>query len=346
MTINPRVKYMKMRNIRALVVAIAASVVAGGPAFAQAPAFKQVPVPQSTESPPGMRVLQAAPDDYVAAYTPNVEYVRRGDRALVLQMIEPRGGPPRLPGTAQPEAPPLKRPLVVFVQGSGWGPQNLYAAIPQLSELAHRGYVVASVEHRPSTQATAPAQIQDVKTAIRYLRANAAKYGIDTQRVAIWGDSSGGHMAALVATTVGRAEFATPDYADQSDAVQAVADFYGVSDLTTMGRFPSWIEHDAEGSPGSLMLGGSPPTQRDKAVAHSPVTYIKADRQIPPFLLLHGDRDVIVPFNQSVGLYEALRDAGKDVVFYKVEEGNHGWQFWSPQVMQIVVDFLDQKLKR
>lgn len=337
---------MNTHRIRSPIIALAASVVVALPAFAQMPKFKEVPVPRSTEIPPGMRVLQAALDDYVAAYTPNVEYVRRGDKALVLQMLEPRGGPPRLPGTAGPEAPPLKRPLVVFVQGSGWGPQNLYSSIPQLSDIAHHGYVVASVEYRPSTLATAPAQIQDVKAAIRYLRANAAKYGIDPQRVAIWGDSSGGHMAALVATTVGRAEFATPDYADQSDAVQAVVDFYGVSDLTTMGRFPSWLEHDAEGSPGSLMLGGSPLALREKALEHSPVTYIKSDRQLPPFLLVHGDRDVIVPFNQSVVLYEALRAAGKEVVFYKVEEGNHGWQFWSPRLMQIVVDFLDEKLKR
>ena len=332
--------------IRSLVVAVVACAAAASPAFAQMPKFKQVPVPRSTESPPGMRVLQAAPDDYVAEYTPNVEYVRRGDRALVLQMLQPRGGPPRLPGSPQPEVPSPKRPLVVFVQGSGWGPQNLYSSIPQLAELAHHGYVVASVEYRPSTEAIAPAQIQDVKTAIRYLRANASKYDIDPQRVAIWGDSSGGHMAALVATTVGSAEFATADYADQSDAVQAVVDFYGVSDLTTMGRFPSWIEHDAEGSPGALMLGGSPLTLHSKALAHSPVTYIKADRQLPPFLLVHGDVDVIVPFNQSVVLYEALRAAGKEVVFYKVENGNHGWQFWSPRLMQLVADFLDAKLKR
>lgn len=338
---------MTTRNICSLTAAVAVVITAAGSsAFAQMPTFKQVPVPPSAESPAGMRVIQAETDNYVAAYTPNVEYVRRGDRALVLQMLEPRGGPPRLPGTSQPEAPPLKRPLVVFVQGSGWGPQNLYSAIPQLSDLAHRGYVVASVEYRPSTVATAPAQIQDVKTAIRYLRANAAKYGIDPQRVGIWGDSSGGHMAALVATTVGVAEFATTDYADQSDAVQAAVDFYGVSDLTTMGRFPSWIEHDAEGSPGSLMLGGSALVHREKALTHSPVTYIKTDRNIPPFLLLHGDLDVIVPFNQSVVLYDALRTAGKEVTFYKVAGGNHGWQFWSPKLMQIVVDFFDDKLKR
>lgn len=336
---------MNRQYTRSLLLALFLSA-AALPAFAQMPKFKEVPVARSTESPPGMRVLPAQPDDYVALYTPNVEYVRRGDKALLLQMIEPRGGPPRLPGTTQPEAAPLQRPLVVFVQGSGWGPQNLYAAIPQLSELAHRGYVVASVEYRPSTLAPAPAQIQDVKTAIRYLRANAAKHGIDPQRVAIWGDSSGGHMAALVGTTVGHAGFATADYADQSDAVQAVVDFYGVSDLTSMGRYPSWLEHDAEGSPGSLMLGGSPLTQRAKALEHSPVTYIKAERPLPPFLLVHGDRDVIVPFNQSVVLYEALRAAKKDVVFYKVEDGNHGWQFWSPRLMQIVADFLDEKLER
>jgi dipeptidyl aminopeptidase/acylaminoacyl peptidase len=119
-----------------------------------------------------------------------------------------------------------------------------------------------------------------------------------------------------------------------------------VADRRVLDADARAAEQIARVAPGSLMLGGSPLMKRAKALEHSPVTYIKAERQLPPFLLVHGDRDVIVPFNQSVALYEALRAAKKDVVFYKVEEGNHGWQFWSPRLMQIVADFLDEKLGR
>lgn len=303
----------------------------------------RIPVPQSRERPSGMRELPGGPDTYVATYRANVEYVRRGERSLVLQILEPRDRPPPIPGIAQP--PPRHRPLVVYVQGSAWLPQDLYAAIPQLADLAHHGYVVASVEYRASTEAIAPAQIQDVKTAIRYLRANADKYDIDPRRVGIWGDSSGGHLAALVATTVGLEDFATGDYASEPDDVQAVVDFYGVSDIAATAGYPSWLEHDAEGSPEALLLGGLPSQNLPSARANSPVTYVTEDRDLPPFLLVHGDMDAIVPFNQSVRLYEALRTAGQEVEFYSVKGGNHGFDFWSPQLMQLVIDFLDANLK-
>lgn len=318
---------------------------AGSSALAQMPKLNPVPVPPSTESPQGMKAIDSEPDGYAAAYIPNVEYVKRGEHALRLQILQPRDAPQwgSTPGKSAPTS--SKRPLIVYIQGSGWGPQDIYSAIPQLSELAHHGYIVASVEYRPSTIAQAPAQIQDVKTAIRFLRANASKYGIDPERIGVWGDSSGGHMAALVGTTVGIPEFATSDYGDQSDKVRAVVDFYGVSDLTTMGNFPSWFDHNAADGPSGRMLGFAPLTNRAAALANSPISYVRRDRDIPPFLLIHGDADVIVPFNQSVILYQALRKAGKDVTFYKVAGGNHGFHFWSPAVIQLVVDFFDEHVK-
>jgi dipeptidyl aminopeptidase/acylaminoacyl peptidase len=88
-----------------------------------------------------------------------------------------------------------------------------------------------------------------------------------------------------------------------------------------------------------------PPERRTLALANSPVTYIAAGRSIPPFLIVHGDEDAIVPFNQSVRLYEALRTSGHDAVFYRVKGGNHGWNFWSPELMQLVIEFFDRILK-
>ena len=290
-----------------------------------------------------MKEITSEPDTYAATYIPNIEYVKRGNHALVLQLLTPRDGPP-LPGMPA-TGPRPKRPLIVFVQGSAWLPQDLYTSIPQLSDFAHAGYVVASVQYRPSSEARAPAQIQDVKTAIRFLRAHADKYGIDPKRVGVWGDSSGGHMALLVGTTVGVREFSTAEYADQSDAVIAVVDFYGVSDLARMKGHPSWMDHEAPNSPESLLLGTPPGKNPERALANSPIHYVSRGRNLPPFLLVHGDRDVLVPFNQSVLLYEALQKAGADVTFYRVNGGNHGWDFWTPAVLKLVHDFFDAKLK-
>lgn len=304
------------------------------------PRMVQIPVPRSTAHPEGMRTIPAEPDNYAATYLPNIEYARRGDRALRLQILRPREIPPMLrrPST------PANYPAIVYVQGSGWGPQDLYSAIPQLSELAHRGYVVASVEYTPSTVAPAPAQIQDVKAAIRFLRANAARFGVDPARIGIWGDSSGGHLAALVATSAGVQAFETADHEDQSDAVGAAVDFYGVHDLTTFSHFPSWFDEEAEGSPAALLLGQPPARAPALARLNSPITYVSRDRAIPPILLVHGDADVIVPFNQSVEFYERLRAAGKDVTFFRIAGGNHGFDFWSPAVIRLVVDFFDRHL--
>lgn len=313
--------------------------------YAQVPGLKPVPVPASAEAPEGMKVINAESDGWAAEYTPDVEYVKRGELSLRLQILQPRDMLPAF--DAKPGDPPPAgklRPLIVYIQGSGWGPQNLYSAIPQLSELAHRGYVVASVEHRPSTEAQAPAQIRDVKTAIRFLRANAAKYRTDPKRVGIWGDSSGGHLAALVATSVGVAAFETEDFADQSDAVSALVDFFGPHDLTTMSDYPSWFDHNAAEGPSGRMLGHAPLANRANTLDNSPISYVEKERDIPPILLIHGDEDVIVPFNQSVVFYEALRKAGKDVTFYKVKGGNHGFSFWSPSIIKLVAEFFGEHL--
>jgi acetyl esterase/lipase len=216
-----------------------------------------------------------------------------------------------------------------------------------LADFAHRGYVVAGVEYRPSTEAQAPAQVQDVKAAIRYLRAHAARFNIDPAKVGIWGDSSGGHLAALVGTSDGVAAFAVGENLEQPATVQAVVDFYGPTDFRKMNDYPTRMDHDAESSPESSVVGG--PIQ-DEAVtervqAYNPITYVDEGTPLPPFLIMHGDKDVLVPFNQSVLLYTALRDAGHEVTFYKIKGADHGVRFWTPAVLEIVHAFFDRNLK-
>ncbi len=304
-----------------------------------------VEVPASTEHPEGMLEIESEADTYVAMYLPDVVYANHEGRDLKVQIVMPedRSG---LNSDSTENAVSLY-PLIVFVQGSAWLPQNVYAAIPQLSDFAHQGYVVASVAYRPSTEAKAPAQVQDVKTAIRFLRANAKRFNIDPNRIGIWGDSSGGHMASLVGTSEGVEAFLTADYAGHSSAVQAVVNFYGPTDFRKMNSFPTRIDHDAPDSPESMVIGG--PIQdaafADEVAAYNPITYISPEKTVPPFLILHGDQDDLVPFNQSVLLFESLRDAGQEVTFYKVKGAGHGNRFWTPAVLEIVHTFFDRHLE-
>ena len=127
-------------------------------------------------------------------------------------------------------------------------------------------------------------------------------------------------MASLVGLTAENQAFTNEIHSAESDAVRAVVNFFGPTDFRRMNDYPSVIDHDAPTSPESVVVGGpiQDPRYRDKVNAYNPMMYVDASRRAPPFLIMHGDRDALVPFNQSVLLYEALRDAGQDVSFYKV----------------------------
>ena len=144
---------------------------------------------------PGMRTMFAGRSQRgEVVYIRDVEYVRREEGPLHLQLLLPDGLRPGARST-------LRYPLVVYVQGSAWGEQDVYFSLPKLVPLAQAGFVVASVKHRASTVAKFPAFLQDVKSAIRFLRAHADTYCIDPNQVGIWGDSSGGHAALMVGVT-------------------------------------------------------------------------------------------------------------------------------------------------
>jgi len=293
-----------------------------------------VQIPPSAERPDGVIEVDAVFDNLPVTYLKDVVYARYGDRELVVNLLLP----------AENSSP---RPLVMFVPGSAWLPQNLYQGIPRLVDVARAGYVVASVEYRHSLEAIAPAQVQDVKAAIRFMRANQDEYNIDPSKVAIWGTSSGGHLSALTGTSAGEEAFMTADNSLVSDAVQAVIDFYGPTDFRRMDEFPSQMTHNAPDSPESRVVGGpiQDPRFRDAVAAYNPITYISPDEKLPPFLIVHGDVDALVPFNQSVLLYEALQKVEADVTFYKVKGAGHGDGIFSKPMMKTVIGFLDEYLK-
>lgn len=233
-----------------------------------------------------------------------------------------------------------KLPLIVWVHGGAWmggSKKNCPAR-----RFVRRGYAVASINYRLSQHAIFPAQIQDCKSAIRWLRANSERYGLDPKRIGVWGSSAGGHLVALLGTAGDVKEFGKGRNLNFSSRVQAVCDYFGPTDLTKISRFPSKIRHDAADSPGSKLVGG--PIQENKEACRraNPITYVTKDD--PPFLIVHGDKDQTVPHNQSELLYEALKKAGVKVKFHTVKGGGHGG-FNSPQVNKMVDDFFDRYLK-
>ena len=234
-------------------------------------------------------------------------------------------------------------PLVVYVHGGGWVFETRKNA-PDLERFAAEwDCAIASASYRlaavpadvdlpfdvdpenPTPRGVFPDQIVDVKAAIRWCRANADAYGVDGERVATWGSSAGGHLAALAGVVDDVAEIAGdayPDEAvetevapDESGAVQAVVDWYGIHDLLELPGGEEAVE--------SLLLGGPVSAHRERARRASPVTYVTPDD--PPFCIMHGREDEVVSVEQSRLLFEELADAGVDAAFYELHNLGHVW---------------------
>jgi acetyl esterase/lipase len=275
------------------------------------------------------------PKGFVAEY--DVPYVPEGDEAQALDIYYP----------ASPAEKPL--PLLVWIHGGGWQGGSK-TQVPYLNQLT-RGYVVASIEYRFSQKAKFPAQIQDCQAAIRWLRANAAKYSIDPQRIGVGGGSAGGHLAALVGTSGGKKAFPMiGGNEEQSDRVQAVCDIFGPANFWTVVK---QAEEDKnvknifkwnQGDPYSNLIGAKLGEDKEKCEAVSPVHYVSGDN--PPFLILHGDHDALVPFAQSVELAEGLASAGVEVTLQRLPGAGHGGPaFALPALGQLMNAFFDKHLR-
>ena len=175
---------------------------------------------------------------------------------------------------------------------------------------------MASINYRLSGHATFPAQIEDCKAAIRWLRANAKQYNLDTKRFGVWGSSAGGHLVALLGTSGDVKEFDKGANLDQSSRVQAVCDYYGPTDFVVFVATPRYESHAKADAPEAKLIGGAVLENKDKAAKVNPITYVSADD--PPFLIVHGDKDGTVPINQSELLFAALKKAGRQVHFHTI----------------------------
>lgn len=247
-------------------------------------------------------------------------------------------------------------PVVLWIHGGGWRTGSRLPVPTRASNLCARGYAVASVDYRLTTTALWPAQIQDVRGAVRWLRAHAGQYNLDVNRFGAWGDSAGGHLAAFLAfsggvgnVTVGSVtldlEGSTGGNLNQSSRVQAVVDWYGATDVLQMHFYPTTVNHDGSTSDESKFLGGPIQDRPELAATANPITYVDADD--PPLLVMHGTLDKLIPFNQSQLLVDAVRAAGVSARLYPVQGAGHGGasSFDKTPILDTVYAFFDSNLR-
>lgn len=242
-----------------------------------------------------------------------------------------------------PPNPQGPLPVILWVHGGGWQSGSKENCLPLRQGYLERGYALASLGYRLSGDAVFPAQIEDCKAAIRWLRAHAVQYGLDPARFAVWGSSAGGHLAALLGTSGDVASFDTGAHLDASSRVQAVCDFYGPTDFEAFVRTPGYESHARPESPEARLLGGLVSEQKERARLANPITHVSADD--PPFLIVHGSQDPVVPLEQSALLFEALKQAGVSAHFHTIEGAGHGNGFGSEAVSTLVQTFFDAHLK-
>lgn len=263
-----------------------------------------------------------------------IEYENAGGKPLLMDL--------RIPDDDGPH------PVILFLHSGAWISGDRTGG-PAIREAA-RGYAVASIDYRLAPQYTWPAPLEDCKAAVRWLRANAARYRLDPDRIAVFGASAGGHLAAMLATTSDRPEFEGLELGNPqfSSAVKAVVDFYGPSDLLKMDeqKLPCYpgLSANASFMPPSLLMGCPIQQCRDKTATSNPINYIKPND--PPFLIMQGQLDCLVPWQQSKILYDALIANGVNASLVLLPNAQHAdAQFNEPQYELMVDHFLDRTLR-
>lgn len=260
----------------------------------------------------------------------DLAYVKDGDASQKLDLYLP----------AKPTGP-----LLVWIHGGGW--RGGSKASPPGLPLLGKGYAVASVEYRFSQVALFPAQIEDCKAAIRWLRAHSTEYGYDPQRICAWGASAGGHLVALLGVTGQVKDFDVGENLDQSSAVQCVIDWFGPAD------FPAYdpdlptpmVKREKPDSVLAQLFGGPVSQKLELAKRASPVTWVT--KSAAPMLIMQGTKDPLVPLDQSQRLYDKLKAAGADATLEVIDGAGHGGpEFTSPERLKLMGEFVAKHLEK
>ncbi len=235
-------------------------------------------------------------------------------------------------------------PVIVWIHGNGWS-RGRKERCPAVT-LVQDGYAAASIDYRLTTTAPFPAQIEDCKAAVRWLRANASTYHLDPDHIGVWGHSAGGHLAALLGTSGGVRELeGTGDNMSYSSRVQAVCDVSGPSDLVRLYLEASQSRGDKSGkvmSDVAALVGGSAEKNVTTATAASPIHYVSKDD--PPFLIIHGENDATIPVTQAESFAAALKAAGVETTLEIANGRGHG--FGGPKFQPMIKAFFDKYLKK
>jgi acetyl esterase/lipase len=263
----------------------------------------------------------ATPADVVGEY--DVPYAAPGDESLVLDLARPKRGTGPFPA-------------VVCIHGGGWrgGDKTHFRQLIHL--LAQKGFVAVSVRYRFAPADPFPAQIEDVKSAVRWLRANAERLQVNPDRIGATGGSAGGHLALLLGTTEESDALEGTENAGHSSAVQAVASLVGPTDLTA--EFPPNVQHMLHD-----LVGGD---DREALQRASPIHYLSSDD--PPVLLIYGTADPLVPYEQATRMRDACRETGIPVELITIEGGGHGSGGNAREWLKAnnrLVEFFEQQLK-
>ncbi len=279
----------------------------------------------------GQRKVEPSPDLIVLK---NIPYVTGGGYRQQLDIYLPKDY----------EKAKKPYPTIFAVHGGGWVRGNKDEYVFLSNWLVPKGYVVVITNYRLLDAAYFPAQLQDCKSAVRWLRAHAEQYKIDKKHIGVWGASAGGHLVALMGSTAGMKEFEVGEYLDQSSDIQAVCDLFGVVDLSVYASASSEATNEQKSSSRRRLIDPNHPNPKEAWTKASPMSYVKKD--VVPIIILHGDEDELVPYEQSVMYDKALREAGANCLFITVKGGTHGGpEFEQPENMKPIEDFFDKHLK-
>ncbi|WP_458457913.1 alpha/beta hydrolase fold domain-containing protein [Pseudobutyrivibrio sp.] len=298
----------------------------------QEPFYSYEEFPENMSEADGMEIIYGKDEVGINCF-PDIVYAVKDGIELHVRSMFPR------------ELNENKRyPTIFHIQGSAWLKQNMSCHMGDFSPIVRAGYGVILIEYRFAPDYRFPAQIEDGKSAVRFVMNNLDQFPVDTNNLFLSGDSSGGHTAMMMMTTWDTMECDAEK--TTLPRLNGCIDLYGSVNTLTMNDSPSAYDHMSLQSPASNYLGFSPKDNPEESNRRMPFFYINKDTEMPPLLIMHGSKDRTVPFTQSLELYNHVKSMGKDVKFYKVKNADHGGNvFYCSATIETILQFLDAHLR-